>query len=267
MSNLTALLCALGTFSVLALAGCTTHTLQMPAAQLAPSALGPVIEVSRVTDVRAGSTLGKVDTVTIDSGADLAEYVEVELVNALSGMGLTVRQGSQDGSVGLKRVEASLIAAQLECESTLMYPVVATVRLRVELIDELGRTAFAREFRGSASQDLGYHRQGGQEDARLLADVVTQAVTSIAKDKAFVAAAFSSPGDAAQQPLSEEKAPGVAGGSEQGSNSPIEPISEGPSGAADTTAEQLRTLDRLLEEGLIDQDDYTEKRQEILRSL
>jgi hypothetical protein len=149
--------------SLLTLTACITRTLKMPTPEVVPSPAGPTIEVVSVADERANSVLGEVDSVTVESGPDLIAYVEGELVNSLSRLGFAVRQVDQDApAASHKRVLASLLTAEVSCESILIYPVAASVRLRIELIDESSRSMFRKEVRGATSQDLGYHRQGGR---------------------------------------------------------------------------------------------------------
>lgn len=262
MARAMALIGAFTTLGFLAVTGCGSRTLKMPPAELLPSVQGPVIEVSRVRDERSRSTLGKVDTIMIESGPDLPDYVEVELINTLSQMGLSVRQGVGAESEGSKRVQVSLLAVSLECESTLMYPVLATAILRVELTGEAGQVSFRREFRGSSNKDLGYHRQGGPEEAELLAAAVTRAVSGIREDKAFVAAAFGLPGEVAHQVPS-----GGAGVGTPQSGSFLESERAQTVGDKVPVRERLIALDRLLEEELITREDYVQKRKEILGDL
>lgn len=146
---------------LLALAACTTRMLDMPTPLAVPSPAGQTVEVGSIADERAQSVLGKVDSVTIDSGPDLPAYVEGELTNALSRLGFAVRQEDRSAPVaGHKRVLATLLSAEVSSESSLMYPVVATVRVRIELIDESAQSTFRKEIRGATSRDLGFHTQG-----------------------------------------------------------------------------------------------------------
>ena len=254
--------------SLLALSACLTKTLKMPPPESVGSPAGPMVEVADVTDERVTPTLGKLDSYTIDSGPDLVKYVEAELINSLFRMGFDVRQVVRSEPPGSqKRVQAALLSAELESKSILLYPVAAAVRLRVELTDELGQATFRREFRGAISRDLGMHTQGGREDAELLAEVIDQAVAALAADNSFAAALSISPEEAEQRRRSEEGIREPA--RDTGSRVPLstEAPELPPRGSKDITAERLRKLDQLLEEGLIDRDDYAEKRREILSDL
>jgi hypothetical protein len=245
--------------SLLALPACITRTLKMPTPEAVSSPAGQIVEVASVVDERAESVLGRVDTATIDSGPDLVAYVEGQLVNSLSRLGFAVRQVDRNAPVaGSKRVLASLLSAELSSESTLMYPVAAAVRLRIELIDESSQSTFRKEIRGATSRDLGYHRQGGPEDAQLLAEVVDQALSSLAADESFVVAVNTSPGEAAERRAEDAR-------KAASNDRPTRGSEEGQS--AESVAERLATLDRLLEEGLINQDDYDRKRRGILDDL
>jgi uncharacterized lipoprotein YajG len=234
----------------------------MPPLAAVPSPAGQTVEVSSVVDERAESVLGKVDSVTVDSGPDLLTYVEGELENSLSRLGFNVRQADRDApAVGSKRILASLLSAEVWSESTLMFPVAAAVRLRIELIDESAQSTFRKEIRAATSRDLGFHTQGGPEDAQLLAEVVDQALASLAADESFVVAINTSPEEAAERRASGEDARRAATKSEGAT-----PGLQGGQ-SAESVADRLRTLDRLLEEGLIDQDDYDQKRRGILHDF
>jgi hypothetical protein len=236
--------------------------LKMPALEAVPSSGGQVVEVAPVADERGESVLGKLDRLTIDSGPDLLIYVESELANSLSRLGFAVRQVDRNAPVaGHKRVLASLLSVELSSESTLMYPVAAAVRLRIELIDESAQSTFRKEMRGATSRDLGFHTQGGPEDAQLLAEVVDQALSSLAADESFIVAVNITPEEAAERRVSEENGRKAATSSERATRG-----SEAGQ-SAESVAARLGTLERLLEEGLIDQDDYDQKRRGILDDL
>ena len=254
--------------SLLALIACGTKTLKMPPPESVGSPTGPMVEVSDVTDERVTPTLGKIDSLTIDSGPDLLKYVEAELINSLFRMGFDVRQVDQsEPPAGQKRVRAALLSAELESESTLLDPVEAAVRLRVELTDELGEVTFRRDVRGALSRDLGMHTQGGREDAELLAEVIGQTLAALAADKSFVAAVSMSPDEAQRRRKSEQEIRETD--RDAGSRAPLpKEAEEMPArGSKEVAEERLRTLDQLLEEGLIDRDDYAKKRREILSDL
>lgn len=240
----------------LLLGGCA-RTLVMPLPDMVPTPAGPVLEVPPLADERASSRLGKIDTFTIRSSPDLVRYVEAELVNSLSRMGLTVRQvGRGAVSDRQKRLEAALLSAELSSDSTALKPVVATIRFRVDLLDETGRSTFRRDFFGAASEKLGFHTQGGPEDARLLAEAIGQAMERVAAERALRTAAFLSEAEAADARASVAAAASAP------------PRAEPPASDATTAVEErLSTLDQLLREGLIDRDDYETKRQEILDDL
>lgn len=241
----------------LTLSACWTRVLTMPPLETVPAAAGQTLELAAVVDRRPGGVLGKVDTLTIASGADMVPYVEGELVNTLSRMGFAPLQVEHTAPLaGRKRVLASLTDATLSSESTLLYPVAASIRLRIEVVDESGKSTFRKEFRGAETRDLGRHKQGGPEDAQLLADVVAQACASLARDESFVSAVASSREKAGSPRVAAEEAREIA----------PEPA-RGTSPAAASVSGRLKTLDRLLEEGLIDQDDYFRKRKEILDEL
>jgi hypothetical protein len=212
----------------------------MPNSELAPSQAGQVVQIMPVSDERAGVVLGEVDSVAVESGPDLLVYVAGELANVLSRMGLDARQvGEADSS--RTRIRAVLLSAELSSESSLMYPVVAAVRLRIELADAFGEFDFRKEIRGAVSRELGFHKQGGPEEAQLLAEAVQQAVAILEVDRAFLAAL-------------------------QGVDSKPTTASDRDS-VQESASDRLATLDRLLAEGLISQDDYDRKRGEILDDL
>jgi hypothetical protein len=244
--------------SPVTLMACITRTLEMPAAELVPSAVGQIVEVTTVEDRRASPMLGKVDSATIESGPNLITYIQDALSNSLSQMGLSVRHVDRDAPVaGHKRILPSLVTAEISSESSLMYPVAAAVRLRIEVIDESGRSAFQQEARGAMSRELGFHRQGGPEDGRLLADTIDQALSNLAANRSFAAAIKAATPN--EQDVSNPNA--KAGTSEQvTADSAGTPVPE-------SLAERLATLDKLLEQGLINQEDYDRKRQEILDDL
>jgi hypothetical protein len=157
-------------------------------------------------------------------------------------MGLDVRQVDEGAPTSeRKRVRATLLSAELSSESSLMYPVVAAIRLRIELDDASKEFDFRKEIRGAVSRELGFHTQGGPEEAQLLAEAVQQAVSILAADQPFLAALQGS-----------DREPTTA--------SDQTPVQKGVS-------DRLGTLDRLLAEGLISQDDYDRKRGEILDEL
>jgi len=247
---------------VLSLTGCWTVNLKMPPVESVSSPAGPTVEVAPMVDERASVVLGKVDTLTVASGPDLVRYVEAEMVNALSRMGFAVRQVDPSTPIGTyRRVLAALTGTELSSESTLLHPVVAAVRVRIEIIDESQQSTFRKEIRGSISRDLGRHKQGGPEDAQLLAEAVQQALARLAADESFAFALSSSPEEMADQQASEERARKAAAEALQRRRV----LPEGqPEGSA---ADRLSTLDHLLKEGLINQDDYNRKRQEILDDL
>lgn len=250
------------------LSACVTRTLAMPPPELVASPAGPIIEVVRVDDKRNSSTLGKLDTITVDSGPDLVKYVEDELINSLSRLGFAVFQVEPDAAAtAQKRLHASLLSAQINAESTWLHPVVASVRVRVELVNELGQTTYRRELRGANSRDLGAHTQGSPEDAKLLADTVDQALASLLTDKAFYSALLISPKEAEQRRIAEAEALKTARESRQRPTPLAKPTAIRSNGAAETMKERLSTLDQLLREGLIEEDDYAKKRQEILNAL
>jgi len=199
---------ALLMLTLLVLSGCGTRTLKMPILDTKPAPNGQAIYLS-VSDSRATTVLGKVDSFTINSGASLVQYVEAELANGLSRMGIAAWQRAQDAqgtSPARKRLVASIESAGLEAESTLLHPVVAFVRLRTELVDELGQTTFSREFHGSTSRELGFHRQGGPEDAALLVEAVEKAVAGLSSDGSFAAALEVSAEDAERIAAREQAA-------------------------------------------------------------
>jgi hypothetical protein len=225
-----------------------------------PSPAGHTIEVAPVADERAGSVLGKLDTITIDSGPDLLTHVEGELVNSLSRMGFAVRQVDRDAPrAGRKQILPSLLSAELSSESTLRFPVAAAVRVRIEVLDEYGQSTFRKEIRGATSRDLGFHTQGGVEDAQVLAEAIGASLSSLAADPSFAVAVGTPPEETANQRASQT--PGRTTGSDRGTWSSEEEQS------AEGIADRLATLDRLLKEGLIDQHDYEKKRQGILDEL
>lgn len=227
-----------------------------------------MLEVCDVADERVATTLGKIDTFTIDSGPDLVKYVEAELINSLFRMGFDVRQVDRSAPpAGRKRVQATLLSAEVESESTALYPVAAAVRLRVALTDELGEVTFRRDFRGALSRDLGMHAQGGPEDAGLLAEVIGQTLANLAADKSFVAAVSVSPDEAQRRRRSEQELREAARDLEGRAPLSEEAAETPPRGSKEVAKERLRTLDQLLEEGLIDRDDYAKKRREILSDL
>jgi hypothetical protein len=241
----------------LALSACT-RTLELPVPETLSSPAGPMIDIMPVTDERSTSKLGKLDTLTIESGTELAHYLETEFINGLARMGLAVRQVDPGAEpIGLKRIELSLRSAELSSESTALQPVVATVFFRLELTDETGRMSFSKDFRGGTSRKLGFHKQGGGEDATLLVEAIEQAVEVAVADRSFRAAVFPSEGEAVGKR--------AQGASETHTTSPDQARSD--DGARTQIEERLSTLDQLLEEGLIDQDDYTAKRREILDDL
>jgi hypothetical protein len=257
-----ALIRTVALLSLFALPACVTRTLRMPQPDTVPSPTGETIEVGPVSDERAASVLGKVDTITIESTPDLVSYVEAELVNALSRLGFAVRQVERNADVdGRKRVLASLLSAELSSESTLLHPVAAAVRLRIELLDESGQLAFRKEIRGATSRDLGAHTQGGPEDARLLADVIDQALSRLAADESFLATLTGSAAERAERRPSPEEFVAPPTRAE-----PPKPTPE-RGRSAERVAERLGALDALLEQGLIDQEDYDDKRREILDEL
>ena len=108
------------------------------------------------------------------------------------------------------------------------------------------------------------HTQGGREDAELLAEVIGQAPAALAADDSFVAAVSISPEQAKLRRRSEEKIREPS--RDTGSTAPLSKEAEEipPKGSKEMTRERLRMLDQLLEEGLIDQDDYAKERGEIL---
>lgn len=184
----------------------------MPLPGSTPSPDGEAIDLI-VSDSRETTVLGKVDTFTIDSGPSLVEYVEVELVNSLSRAGVAAWRRSETGQAtgpSRKRLVASVAAARLEAESSLLYPVHASVKIGIELTNEVGRTTFQRDIRGSASRELGFHRQGGQEDAALLAEAITGAVSRLSSDESFAAALAVSAEEAERSLASEEAARAAA---------------------------------------------------------
>jgi hypothetical protein len=148
-----------------------------------------------------------------------------------------------------------LLSAELSSESTLLDPVVAAVRFRIELTDETGRITFRKDFHGSTSRKLGFHTQGGSEDAELLVEAIGQATQDLTADRSFRAALL--------LPPTEEV------GSDGANAASSEPPRQHNSGGhrALSPEERLSVLDQLLEEGLINQDDYTAKRKEILDDL
>jgi hypothetical protein len=220
-----------------------TRVLDMPNSPAVPSTGGQIIEIAPVSDERGGAVLGKVDSVTVESGADLLVYVAGELGNALSRMGFDVRQVDANAPVtDRKRVVASLLSVDLSSESTLMFPVAAAVRLRIDVVDGSRPSDFRKEVRGAVSRELGFHKQGGPENAQLLAEAVQQAFSMLEADQPFRAALQGS--DRKTPTMASEQAPP-------------------PEGVAD----RLATLDRLLAEGLINQDEYDRKRREILDDL
>jgi hypothetical protein len=236
--------------------------LKMPIPEAVPSPAGQTVEVGSVADERAESVLGKLDTLTIDSGPDLLTYVEGELANSLSRLGFAVRQVERNApAAGHKRVLASLLSTDLSSESTLRFPVDAAVRLRIELVDESAQSAFRKEIRGATSRDLGFHTQGGPEDAQLLAEALDQALSRLAADESFVVAVNISPAEAAQRRAAREDSRKAATKSERATRG-----SEGGQ-SAQSVADRLGALDHLLEEGLIDQADYDRKRRGILDDL
>ena len=255
-----ALIRSMALSSLVSFTACVTRTLEMPTPGTVPSPAGETIEVGPVGDERAIPVLGEVDSITIESGPDLASYVEGELVNTISRLGFAVRQVDRAAPPdGRKRVLAALLAADLSSESTLLHPVAAAVRLRIEALDESGQSVFRKDIRGAMSRDLGAHTQGGPEDARLLADVIDQALSRLATDESLLFALSGSPG---------EKAAGRA--SREGSVLPrAAPSVRTPERdrSAERVAERLKALDALLAEGLIDRADYDTKRREILDAL
>lgn len=234
---------------------CVTRMLDMPTPRTVPSPAGPTIEVAPVVDGRAASILGKVDTITVDSGPDLLDYVEGELANSLSTLGFAVR-GVERGApaTGRKRLLATLRSAELASESTAYFPVAASVSVEIEVVDESGTSTFRKEVRGASSRDLGFHRQGGPEDAQLLAESVDQAIATLSVDASFAVALAGPMKENARQRGSDGRAMEATRKSERAASEP---------GVAD----RLRTLDRLRDEGLIDRSDYERKRQEILDGL
>jgi hypothetical protein len=233
----------------------------MPAVESVSSPAGPTLEVAPVVDERSGVVLGKVDTLTVASGPDLVTYVEGELVNTLSRMGFAVRQVASTSIPEYKRVLASLTSAELSCESTLLQPVLAAVRLRIEIMDESQQSAFRKEIRGAMSRDLGRHSQGGPEDAQLLVEAVQQALARLTADDSFAFAVNASPEEVAEQRASEEQARKAAAETARRRGAIPESQTE------ESVADRLGTLDRLVKEGLINQGDYNRKRQEILDDL
>jgi hypothetical protein len=222
---------------------CMTRVLSMPTSQAVPSKAGQIVEMAPISDERAGVVLGEVDSVTIESREDLLVYIAGELANGLSRMGLDVREVDANASLtDRRRIRGTLLSAEVSSESSLMYPVVAAVRMRIELVDATQQLDFRKEIRGAVSRELGFHTQGGPENAQLLAEAVRQAVSSLEVDQSFVAALRGS----------DHKTPTVAS-------------DEGP--VHESVADRLGTLDRLRDEGLIKQDEYQRKRGEILDDL
>jgi hypothetical protein len=193
--------------ALLMLSACTgTRTLKMPVPPTQPSPSGEAINFA-VSDARGTTVLGKVDSFTIDAGPSLVEYVEVELTNGLSRMGVATWQGRSNQTVGPKRksLAASIAAAGLEAKSTLLNPVEAYVKIGIELTDEAGRTTFRRDLRGRTSRELGFHTQGGHEDAALLAEAIADAVAALTSDEAF-AIALAASAEEAERSLAAEQA-------------------------------------------------------------
>ncbi len=253
---------ALLSMGLLALTACGTRMLKMPIPEAVPSPAGETVEVGSVADERAKSVLGKLDTFTIDSGPDLLTYVKDELANSLSRLGFAVRQVERNApAAGHKRVLASLLSTELSSQSTLRFPVAAAVRLRIELIDESAQSTFRKEIRGATSRDLGLHTQGGPDDAQLLAEVVDQALSRLVADESFVVAVSISPEEAAERRSAKEDSRKAATKAERATRGPEG--GQSPEGVAD----RLGALDHLLEEGLIDQEDYDQKRRGILDDL
>lgn len=253
---------ALLLLSLLTSTGCAPRMLKMPAPEVVSSPAGQIVELSSVEDERSQSVLGKLDTLTIDSGPDLLSYVEAELTNSLSRLGFAVRQVERDTPpAGRKRVLAALLSAEVSSESTLRFPVVAAIRLRIELIDESSQSTFRKEIRGGTSRKLGFHTQGGPEDAKLLAEAIDQALSRLAADASFVGAVRLSPEGAAKRRAAEAEARKAAAKSPR----PSRAVEDGES--AQSVAGRLGALDRLLEEGLIDQADYDQERRRILDEL
>jgi hypothetical protein len=249
--------CVTGLMLGLAVGGCT-RVLELPTPRMLSSASGPSIDVAPVTDERNTRKLGKLDTLMIESGPELASYLEAQLINGLGAAGLTPRQAdASTPSTGIKRLGASLLSAELSSESTLLDPVVAAVRFRIELTDETGRVTFRKDFHGSTSRKLGFHTQGGPEDAELLVEAIGQATQDLTADRSFSAALFLAP--------TEEVGEGSDGANAASSEPPRQHNSGGH--RALSPEERLSVLDQLLEEGLINQDDYTAKRKEILDDL
>ncbi len=240
----------------------------MPSPEPAASPAGPIVEVASVGDERVTPTLGKLDTFTISSGPDLLEYVEAELINSLFRMGFDVRQVDQGApAADRKRVQVALLATELGAESTFLHPIAATVRLRAEVTDELGQSTFRREFRGAISRKLGMHEQGGPEDAKLLADVIDQAMATLVADKPFVAAVSLSAKEAQRRRRSQQKSRESTRDHGNRAPLPTEAVGATPSESSNRVADRLHKLDQLLEKGLIDRDDYARKRREILSDL
>jgi hypothetical protein len=74
--------CITGLVLGLAVAGCT-RVLELPIPRMLSSPSGPSIDVAPVTDERNTRKLGKLDTLMIESGPELASYLEAELINGL----------------------------------------------------------------------------------------------------------------------------------------------------------------------------------------
>jgi len=234
----------------------------MPPLDMVPSPAGRTVELASVVDERINVVLGKVDTLTIASGPDLVTHIEGELANTLSRMGFEVRQVDQSAPLaGHKRILPSLTGAELSSESTLLHPVAAAVRVRIEIIGEPQQSMFRKEIRGAVSRDLGRHKQGGPEDAQLMAEAVHQAFTQLAADESFIFAVNASPEDVAERRAAEEKARKATIEAAEERSMPRE------GQTANSVADRLGTLDRLLKDGLIDQNDYDQKRREILDDL